>query len=133
MWFSDGLDYPGRDDLLATLQSKGAVEVHQSASNVIGIAPAVYQDGAINLTLRRAIPGPEREAVVQAHGRDPAGNARVLATANASFEAGATEATTSLSLPADQRDLTAGAGRRRGCNCARRCTTSNRRWPRVLT
>ncbi|WP_150120450.1 hypothetical protein, partial [Sulfitobacter sp. HI0027] len=63
MWFSDGLDYPGRDDLRAELQSKGAVEVHQSASNVIGIAPAVYQDGAIDLTLRRAIPGPEREAV----------------------------------------------------------------------
>ncbi len=103
MWFSDGLDYPGRDDLLATLQSNGAVEVHQSASNVIGIAPAVYQDGAIDLTLRRAIPGPEREVVVQAHGRDPAGNARILATANASFEAGATEATTSLSLPAELR------------------------------
>lgn len=103
MWFSDGLDYPGRDDLLAALQTNGAVEVHQSASNVIGIAPAVYQDGAIDLTLRRAIPGPEREAVLQAHGRDPAGNARVLATANATFEAGATEATTSLSLPAELR------------------------------
>ena len=75
LWFSDGLDYPGRDELLAALQSKGAVEVHQSAGNVIGIAPAVYQDGAIDLTLRRAAPGPERAAVVQAHGRDPAGNA----------------------------------------------------------
>ncbi|HAC48060.1 MAG TPA: LytTR family transcriptional regulator, partial [Sulfitobacter sp.] len=103
MWFSDGLDYPGRDDLRAALQAKGAVEVHQSTNNVIGIAPAVYQDGAIDLTLRRATPGPEREAVVQAHGRDPAGNARVLATANASFQAGATEATTSLSLPAELR------------------------------
>ena len=103
LWFSDGLDYPGRDELLAALQSKGAVEVHQSAGNVIGIAPAVYQDGAIDLTLRRAAPGPERAAVVQAHGRDPAGNARVLATANATFEAGATEASTSLSLPAEMR------------------------------
>ncbi|MFG6595209.1 DUF4159 domain-containing protein [Sulfitobacter sp. 1A13368] len=103
LWFSDGLDYSGRNNLLAALQSKGAVEVHQSAGNVIGIAPAVYQDGAIDLTLRRAAPGPERAAVVQAHGRDPAGNARVLATANATFEAGATEARTSLSLPAEMR------------------------------
>ncbi|MFG6581896.1 DUF4159 domain-containing protein [Sulfitobacter sp. 1A12779] len=103
LWFSDGLDYPGRDGLLAALQSKGAVEVHHSAGNVVGIAPAVYQDGAIDLTLRRAAPGPEHAAVVQAHGRDPAGNARVLATANATFEAGATEASTSLSLPAEMR------------------------------
>ncbi|SDF07056.1 DUF4159 domain-containing protein [Sulfitobacter delicatus] len=103
MWFSDGLDYPGRDNLLATLQEQGAVEVHQSGSNVIGIAPAVYRDGVIDLTLRRAAPGPERDAVVQAQGRDPAGNARVLATANATFEAGATEASASLSLPAELR------------------------------
>ena len=34
MWFSDGLDYPGRDDLLATLQAKGTVEVHLSLIHI---------------------------------------------------------------------------------------------------
>ena len=103
LWFSDGLDYPGRTDLLETLQAQGAVEVHQSGTNVMAIAPAAYQDGVIALTLRRSAPGPKREVVLQAQGRDPAGNARILATANATFESGATEASTSLSLPAELR------------------------------
>tara|TARA_R110002049_G_scaffold44333_5_gene130084 strand:+ start:134198 stop:136972 length:2775 start_codon:yes stop_codon:yes gene_type:complete len=103
LWFSDGLDFEGRDTLLQTLQSRGQVEVYQTAANVLAIAPATYDDGEINLTLHRAAAALERDVVVEARGRDPAGNARILATANARFDQGATEATTALALPAELR------------------------------
>lgn len=103
LWFSDGLDYPGRDDMLATFEARGAVEVYQTAANVVAIAPAGYEDGAITLTALRAVVGPEREAVLQVQGRDPAGNATLLATATAVFEAGEVTAETAVTLPAELR------------------------------
>lgn len=103
IWFSDALDYPGRADLLSDLQSKGAVEVFQTAANVLAIAPATYQDSVVKLKLHRALAGPDRTVVLQAEGRDPAGNARILATAEAIFDSGATTAEAELSLPAELR------------------------------
>ena len=103
LWFSDALDYAGRDDLLGAMQVRGTVEVYQTAANVLAIAPALYEDGVVKLRVARAAPGLEREVVIQAEGRDPAGNARILATANAVFDGGATEATAELSLPAELR------------------------------
>ena len=103
IWFSDGLDFPGREDLLNQLRARGAVEVHRGQGTPFGIAPATFRDGVIELTLRRAEAGPERVAGIEAQGRDPAGNARTLARATATFAAGETEATTSLSLPAELR------------------------------
>ncbi len=103
LWFSDALDYPGRDRLLAALQSRGALEVYQTAANVMAIAPASYEDNLIKLTLQRARPGEAREMLVEAEGRDPAGNARILARATATFESGGTEAGTELSLPSELR------------------------------
>ncbi|MEP3442733.1 MAG: DUF4159 domain-containing protein [Sulfitobacter sp.] len=103
LWFSDSLDYEGRDDLLDVLQTRGAVEVYQTAANVLAILPATYEDGAVQLRIRRALPGAAREVVVQAQGRDPAGNGRILASATATFEAGATEVETALVLPAELR------------------------------
>ncbi|GLQ28550.1 DUF4159 domain-containing protein [Sulfitobacter pacificus] len=103
LWFSDSLEFEGRDALLDTMQAQGAVEVYQTAANVLAIAPATYEDSVVKLSLARAIPGPERAAVIQAEGRDPAGNARILATAEAVFESGATTARAELSLPAELR------------------------------
>jgi hypothetical protein len=103
LWFSDTLDYPGREEVLAALQMQGSVEVFQTAANVLAIAPASYEDGVVNLTVSRAAPGLDREVVIRAEGRDPAGNARILATANATFGETATEATAELSLPAELR------------------------------
>tara|TARA_R110002110_G_scaffold168018_21_gene369260 strand:+ start:1635 stop:4409 length:2775 start_codon:yes stop_codon:yes gene_type:complete len=103
LWFSDALDYDGRDAVLDALQSQGVVEVYQTAANVLAIEPATYANNVINLNLARAAPGLERQSVVQAEGRDPAGNARVLATATATFAQGDTHATAELSLPAELR------------------------------
>ncbi|KIN63053.1 N-terminal double-transmembrane domain protein [Sulfitobacter noctilucicola] len=103
LWFSDALDYEGRDRVLEALQARGSVEVYQTAANVLAIAPAVYENNVINLMVSRAAAGLPREVVIQAEGRDPAGNARILATANASFEASDTVATAELSLPSELR------------------------------
>ncbi|QJF49821.1 DUF4159 domain-containing protein [Roseobacter ponti] len=103
LWFSDGLDYPGRDTVLDAFERAGAIEVYQTAANVLAIAPAGFEDGAVQLTAIRATPGPERQVVLQAQGRDPAGNAGILATATATFAEGATEATAALSLPSELR------------------------------
>ncbi|GLT12410.1 LytTR family transcriptional regulator [Sulfitobacter porphyrae] len=103
LWFSDALDYEGRDEMLETLQAQGDVEVYQTAANVLAISPATYADSVINLQVARAAPGPAREVIIQAEGRDPAGNARILATANGSFAEGETLGTAELSLPAEMR------------------------------
>ncbi len=103
LWFSDALDYDGRDRVLAALQAQGNVEVYQTAADVLAIAPAAYENSVVNLNLARATPGQPREVVVRAEGRDPAGNARILATATAAFEQGSTTASTELSLPSELR------------------------------
>lgn len=103
LWFSDGLDYEGRDQLLDAAQDKGAVEVYQTAANVLAIAPATYADNVVTLTVHRAAVGPARDVAIQAEGRDPAGNARILATVNASFDEGAATATAELALPSELR------------------------------
>ncbi|WP_223425894.1 DUF4159 domain-containing protein [Tateyamaria pelophila] len=103
VWFSDGLDYGSQPPLLEALEARGDVRVVQSASNVVALAPAAYVDGVVELTALRALPGQEQALNVLAQGRDPAGNAAMLATATAVFAPGDTEAQTSLSLPAELR------------------------------
>ncbi|WP_299047445.1 DUF4159 domain-containing protein [uncultured Tateyamaria sp.] len=103
VWYSDALDYSARAELLNVFQSRGAVRVVQSATDIIALTPAAYVDGVVEVTAVRADGGPERGVSILAQGRDPAGNATILATANAVFDAGAVTATTSLSLPAELR------------------------------
>ncbi|MCX7565734.1 DUF4159 domain-containing protein [Sulfitobacter sp. F26169L] len=103
LWFSDTLEYEGRDDLLDALQQRGSVEAYQTALNVMAIRPATYEDGAVQLRIVRATAGPERSVTIQAQGRDPAGNGRILTTANATFEEGATEGQTAIVLPSELR------------------------------
>ncbi|MGR3805935.1 DUF4159 domain-containing protein [Marinibacterium profundimaris] len=102
-WISDGLDYDGRARVTEALQARGDLRVYQTGSAVMGLAPPVFDDGAIVLTARRSVAGPSRDVVILAQGRDPAGTARVLSTATATFEDGALEAETALSLPAELR------------------------------
>jgi hypothetical protein len=103
LWFSDTLAYSGRDDLLGVLQSRGTVEAYQTAVNVLAILPATYDDGAVQLTVVRAAAGPAREVIIQAQGRDPAGNGRILANATATFEEGEREASVAIVLPSELR------------------------------
>jgi hypothetical protein len=103
LWFSDTLTYEGQETVLQAAQTQGSVEVYQAAANVMAIAPATYADNTISLTASRAIGGQTRDIVIQAEGRDPAGNARILATANATFDDGTTQAQAELSLPSELR------------------------------
>ncbi|MEP4553416.1 MAG: DUF4159 domain-containing protein [Tateyamaria sp.] len=103
IWFSDALDYPDRAPLLETLETRGSVRVVQAVSDVIALTPAAYVDGLVELTAVRAFPGVERGVTILAQGRDPAGNAATLASANAVFETGGTTAQTALNLPAELR------------------------------
>jgi hypothetical protein len=103
LWFSDGLDYAGRDALLEVARDKGAVEVYQTAANVLALAPATYADNIVTLTAHRATAGLSRDIVIQAEGRDPAGNARILATVPMTFDENAETATAELALPSELR------------------------------
>jgi hypothetical protein len=102
-WFSDGLAHDGRDVLLEALEARGTVTVHESARPVLALRPAQLSDGLVDLTALRAAPGGTREITVNAHGLDPAGIPRVLASLPMTFEEDATEATGALSLPPELR------------------------------
>ena len=105
-WFSDGLDRDGRASLLAALEARGPVVVHESAQPLLALAPPVLDDGMVALRALRALRAgadDAREITVAAHGRDPAGAARVLARLPLTFDAGATTATGGLSLPPELR------------------------------
>ncbi|MEX0306397.1 MAG: DUF4159 domain-containing protein [Ruegeria sp.] len=102
-WFSDRLTYGGHDRLIAALQDRGSVTVYQSSSPAKAILPAVYQDGAIQLSVLRANPGPAETVTVLAQGRDPAGAMRVLQSAEVEFESGSTQAQIDLALPSELR------------------------------
>jgi hypothetical protein len=102
-WFSDGLSRPGRDALLSELESRGPVTVHESPAPIIALKPAVIEDGIVQLSALRATPGAARDITVEAHGRDPQGVPRLLATLPITFEESALEAYGELSLPGELR------------------------------
>jgi hypothetical protein len=103
-WMSDGLAAPWRAELLATFEAAGPVTVFESPRPVYGLAAARFEDGAIVVPARRAVPGVEAEVEIVAHGTDPAGAARELARGTAAFATDATEAALSLSLPPELRN-----------------------------
>ena len=102
-WFSDGLAREGRDDLLAALQERGQVVVHESPRSILALTPALVEDSDIRLTARRVSDAGAREITVEAYGRDPSGAERLLASMPMTFEQGETETTGLLSLPAELR------------------------------
>src|SRR6056297_464510 len=102
-WFSDGLAREGRGELLEALEARGPVTVHESPAPTFALRPAVIADGIVELTALRARPRAEREVTVEAHGRDPQGVARLLATLPLTFANGEVQATGELSLPAELR------------------------------
>ncbi len=102
-WFSDGLARDGREDVLNALQARGPVSVYESPRPVLALAPAGLADGNVQLTARRSTADLTREITVEAHGRDPSGVSRLLATLPMTFEPGATETVGELSLPPELR------------------------------
>ncbi len=102
-WFSDQLLFEGHDRLVSALQGRGEVIVYQSPASATAILPATYQDGAIQLRVLRANPGPAESVTVLAQGRDPAGAMRVLQSTSLEFESGSTQAQIDLALPSELR------------------------------
>ncbi|MDG1470205.1 MAG: DUF4159 domain-containing protein [Ascidiaceihabitans sp.] len=103
LWFSDGLEYGGRDTVLEALETVGPLQVFQSGRETLALTPASYIDGAIDLTVERSGATQARDVIVLAQGRDPAGNGATLATATASFDAGQTSTDVALVLPSELR------------------------------
>ena len=102
-WFSDGLDHDWRAGLLAAFEDRGPVRVYEGGAPVMGLRPVAFAEGAVQVTALRALPGAERTVTVNAHGRDPAGAMRLLASSPVTFAEGATEAAGDMSLPAELR------------------------------
>ncbi|CAM4241738.1 DUF4159 domain-containing protein [Palleronia rufa] len=104
IWLSDGLDYDWRAPVLAALEDRGAVRVFESPRPIYGLRPAAFEDGAIALSATRAKGAGAAGLRIAAHGLDPNGVERELATTDLTFEDGATEAETALSLPPELRN-----------------------------
>ncbi len=103
-WISDGIDYAGRDDLLAELETRGPVTVFQSPRQTIGMRPARFEDGQVLVSATRTPVGNALDTVVTAIGLDPAGVERQLATVPLSFEPGDRVAETAMVLPPELRN-----------------------------
>ncbi|MDN5786057.1 DUF4159 domain-containing protein [Pseudorhodobacter sp.] len=103
-WLSDGVEHPGRADLLSALQSRGGVTVFESPRPVMALRPAQFEDGAIKLSASRLPATDAAEVEVSARGLDPAGIERELARVPLSFAAGAADAEIKLSLPPELRN-----------------------------
>ncbi len=102
-WISDGLEYEGRLSLLEALEQKGTVRVFQSGESVLGLRPARFEDGAVQLTAQRSVAGQTRDITILAQGLDPSGTARILASIETRFEDGKTDVSAALSLPSELR------------------------------
>lgn len=103
-WMSDGLDHPWRADLLAALEARGGVTVFETPRPVVALRPPAFQDGLVTVTAIRSRGDEETDFTVNAHGLDPAGIPRILASGPLAFPPGATEATLDLSLPPELRN-----------------------------
>jgi hypothetical protein len=103
-WMSDGLAQPWREPLLTALEARGGITVFETPRPVVALRPAVFEDGLVGITAIRSRTGEAAEYTVDAHGLDPAGVPRVLASGTVVFEAGQSEAALELSLPPELRN-----------------------------
>ncbi|KIC22077.1 DUF4159 domain-containing protein [Leisingera sp. ANG-Vp] len=103
LWFSDGLEYAGRGGLIEALSRRGDIEVFEQPVPVLGLLPAQYTGGNIELTVQRSRAGPAQEVTVLAQGVDPGGTPRSLAALPLRFADGGRTASAELSLPAELR------------------------------
>ena len=104
LWLSDGLERDWRAGLLAALQARGSVTAFESGLPVNALRPASFVDGNVLLQAVRSRTGTPATLTVEAHGLDPAGTPRQLATADVTFAPGDAEAEVELSLPAELRN-----------------------------
>ncbi|NRB00051.1 MAG: DUF4159 domain-containing protein [Rhodobacteraceae bacterium] len=103
-WVSDGVAWPWRDDLLSALEARGAVRVFETGQPIIGLRPAVFEDGVIRVSAFRLAAGLPYDMTVNAHGLDPAGIPRTLSTARMVFAPSETTSEVEIALPPELRN-----------------------------
>ncbi|MGL5011951.1 MAG: BatA domain-containing protein, partial [Paracoccaceae bacterium] len=103
-WLSDGLDYAGRDVLLAALDAGGEVTVFESPRPVLALHPAGFEDGVVKLAASRLPAGDGVSVEVSARGPDPSGVDRELARVTLPFMPGEARGEVDLSLPPELRN-----------------------------
>ena len=103
-WLSDGVEHPGRADLLAALAQRGAVTVFQAPRPVLALRPPTFHAGAVQIEALRLDATNATEADLLALGPDPSGTIRELARGKLAFAAGATGAKLALTLPPELRN-----------------------------
>ena len=103
-WFSDGLAYDGRGDILDTLSSFGRVTVFEGARPVYGLEPVVFEDELLKFTVRRVANVTAAEVQINAIGPDPSGREVILGAGSANFVSGADTATMSLAMQPELRN-----------------------------
>ncbi|WP_430465382.1 DUF4159 domain-containing protein [Tabrizicola sp.] len=104
LWLSDGLDHPGRAELVAELAARGQVTAAISPRPAYGLRPATLAEGKITLTALRLPDAAGAELEVTAHGPDPAGIDRELGRAPVVFAPGSGEAVATLEVPPELRN-----------------------------
>ncbi len=103
-WISDGLAHSGQAELLASLQSRGRVNVFESDHSLYVLGPASQANGKVTLTVQRLAQGGPASVEVIARGPDPAGVERDLARVKVTFGPKDTAAPAELDLPAELRN-----------------------------
>ena len=103
-WLSDGVDHPGRADLLADLGQHGQVTVFQTPRPVLALRPAGFDQGAVQIAALRLDGAAAAEVEVRAVGPDPSGVIRELAKGKLAFAAGEVEGKLALTLPPELRN-----------------------------
>ncbi|MEM7719714.1 MAG: DUF4159 domain-containing protein [Pseudomonadota bacterium] len=103
-WLSDGIAHDWRVPALAALQARGSVSVFESPRPVMGLKPASYNDGNIEIAVTRSRTTSEAVVGVVAHGLDPNGTPRQLDRLDVTFASGEATAASELALPAELRN-----------------------------
>ncbi len=103
-WLSDGLEHDWRAPLLDALQGRGTVTVFEGARPVVGLRPARFVDGVVEVDAVRSRSGSDAVIGVTAHGLDPNGIPRPLARFDIDAPAGENVVSGALSLPAELRN-----------------------------
>ncbi|MDG1801429.1 MAG: DUF4159 domain-containing protein [Paracoccaceae bacterium] len=103
-WMSDGVDRDSRDAVLSALETRGPVTVFESPRATLALRPAQFEDGEISVTAIRDFGGVTRDISITAHGLDPAGNERALASVAATFDADEQSVEVPFDLPPELRN-----------------------------
>ncbi|QUS36975.1 DUF4159 domain-containing protein [Falsirhodobacter algicola] len=104
LWLSDGIDHPGRADLVAALEDRGALTVIEVPNPLVALRPPALEGEGLRITAARLPVFTRTTADVQAIGADPSGAERELGRLTLDFPPNAAEATGVLTLPPEMRN-----------------------------